>query len=62
MGSLHGGVRRNIIPEEVNMEGTIRTFDPAMQKLVHEKIKHTASAIAETSGAKAETDIWLCIR
>jgi amidohydrolase len=57
VGSLHGGVRRNIIPEEVNMEGTIRTFDPAMQKLVHEKIKHTASAIAEASGAKAETDI-----
>lgn len=57
VGSLHGGVRRNIIPEEVNMEGTIRTFDPAMQKLVHEKIRHTASAIAEASGAKAETDI-----
>jgi len=57
VGSLHGGVRRNIIPEEVNMEGTIRTFDPAMQKLVHDKIKTTASGIAEASGAKAETDI-----
>lgn len=39
------------------MEGTIRTFDPAMQKLVHDKIKTTASGIAEASGAKAETDI-----
>ncbi len=57
VGSLHGGVRRNIIPEEVTMEGTIRTFDPAMQKLVHDKIKTTASGIAEASGAKAETDI-----
>jgi amidohydrolase len=57
VGSIHGGVRRNIIPEEVNMEGTIRTFDPVMQKGVHEKIKHTASAIAQASGAKAETEI-----
>jgi amidohydrolase len=57
IGSLHGGVRRNIIPEEVNMEGTIRTFDKEMQKRVHEKIKLTATRIAEASGAKAEVTI-----
>ena len=57
IGSLHGGIRRNIIPEEVNMEGTIRTFDLEMQKKVHEKIKLTATKIAEASGAKAEVTI-----
>jgi amidohydrolase len=57
IGSLHGGVRRNIIPEEVNLEGTIRTFDRQMQKMVHEKIKLTATRIAEASGAKAEVTI-----
>ena len=57
IGSLHGGIRRNIIPEEVNMEGTIRTFDLEMQKKVHEKIKLTATRIAEASGAKAEVTI-----
>ncbi len=57
IGSLHGGIRRNIIPEEVNMEGTIRTFDPEMQKKVHEKIKLTATRIAEASGATANVDI-----
>jgi len=57
IGSLHGGVRRNIIPEEVNLEGTIRTFDREMQKIVHEKIKLTATRIAEASGAKAEVTI-----
>lgn len=57
IGSFHGGIRRNIIPEEVNMEGTIRTLDPAMQKQVHEKIRLTATKIAEASGATAKVDI-----
>ena len=59
IGSIHGGIRRNIIPEEVNMEGTIRTFDPEMQKRVHEKIKLTATKIAEASGASANVDIQI---
>ena len=57
IGSLHGGIRRNIIPEVVTMEGTIRTFDPEMQKKVHEKIKLTATKIAEASGATADVSI-----
>ncbi|NOT75255.1 MAG: amidohydrolase [Cyclobacteriaceae bacterium] len=59
IGSVHGGIRRNIIPEEVNMEGTIRTFDADMQKKVHDKIKLTATKIAEASGAKAEVNILI---
>ena len=39
------------------MEGTIRTFDVAMQKRVHERIKLTATKIAESSGAQAEVVI-----
>jgi amidohydrolase len=54
---INGGVRSNIIPEEVNMLGTIRTLDTGMQRMVHEKIKLTASKIAEASGATAET--WI---
>ena len=57
VGSLHGGIRRNIIPEEATMEGTIRTFDANMQKMVHEKIKTTAMRIAESAGATAEVGI-----
>lgn len=57
VGSLHGGIRRNIIPEEVTMEGTIRTFDANMQKLVHDKIRTTATSIAESAGATAEVGI-----
>ena len=57
IGSIHGGIRRNIIPETVQLEGTIRTFDDDMQKKVHEKIKLTAEKIAESAGAKAEVNI-----
>lgn len=54
---IDGGVRANIIPEEVTMTGTIRTLDTGMQRMIHEKIKLTASKIAEASGATAETVI-----
>ncbi len=54
---INGGVRSNIIPEEVTMLGTIRTLDTGMQRMIHEKIALTASKIAEASGATAETSI-----
>ena len=54
---INGGVRSNIIPEEVNMLGTIRTLDTGMQRIIHEKIILTASKIAESAGATAETVI-----
>ncbi|PYT00076.1 MAG: amidohydrolase [Acidobacteria bacterium] len=51
------GVRENIIPEEMTMSGTIRTLDAAMRKDVHEKIRLTATKIAESMGATAEVSI-----
>lgn len=54
---INGGVRSNIIPEDVTMLGTIRTLDTGMQRMIHEKIALTASKIAEASGATAETSI-----
>ena len=57
VGKINGGVRENIIPEEMTMAGTIRTLDDAMQKDVHEKIKLTAQKIAESMGATAEVSI-----
>ena len=59
VGLIRGGVRNNIIPEEVEMVGTIRTLDVDMQKKIHEKIKITATKIAESAGAVAEVDIQL---
>ncbi|HKO42211.1 MAG TPA: amidohydrolase [Pyrinomonadaceae bacterium] len=57
IGRINGGVRENIIPEEMTMSGTIRTLDEQMQKIVHEKIKITAEKIAESMGATAEVRV-----
>ena len=57
VGKIEGGVRNNIIPEEVNMTGTIRTLDVEMQKKIHDKIVLTATKIAESAGAEAEVSI-----
>ncbi|WP_460914802.1 amidohydrolase [Spirosoma areae] len=57
VGALHSGIRQNIIPEEANMIGTIRTFSPEAQKLVHRRITEIATHIAESAGAKADVKI-----
>ncbi|MCG8384301.1 MAG: amidohydrolase [Cytophagales bacterium] len=59
VGMIRGGVRNNIIPEEVEMIGTIRTLDTEMQEKVHNDIKRTAIKIAESQGASAEVDIQI---
>ncbi len=59
VGMIRGGVRNNIIPEEVEMIGTIRTLDTEMQEKVHNDIKRTAIKIAESQGATAEVDIQI---
>ena len=57
VGMIEGGVRNNIIPEEVKMIGTIRTLDTEMQQIIHEKIRLTATRIAESMGATADVQI-----
>ena len=57
IGKITGGVRSNIIPETVEMQGTIRTLDSKMQELVHAKIKQIAENIATGMGVKAEVQI-----
>ncbi|MGC8750911.1 amidohydrolase [Hydrotalea sp.] len=57
VGKINSGVRSNIIPETLTMEGTIRTLDSKMQQDVHERMKRTAEKIAEASGATATVSI-----
>ena len=57
VGRMTAGIRENIIPEEAVMAGTIRTLDSDMQNEVHEKIRRTATKIAESMGATAEVKI-----
>ncbi len=57
IGQIEGGNRSNIIPDDVTMDGTIRTFDPDMRKLIHERIRRTATSIAQAAGATADVTI-----
>lgn len=54
IGAMHGGVRFNIIPDAVEMIGTVRTFDEEMRDDIHRRIKNTAEMIAKSAGATAE--------
>ena len=57
VAQVNGGVRNNIIPEEVTLIGTIRTLDVEMQKSIHSKIHRTVVNIAESARATAEVSI-----
>jgi len=57
VGAIHGGVRNNIIPDDVEMIGTIRSLDAKMRSDIHERIRRTAEDIANSAGAKADVTI-----
>jgi amidohydrolase len=57
VGKISGGVRFNIIPDEVEMLGTIRTFDTEVRDDIHERIKRTAESIAISAGGTAIVEI-----
>src|SRR5207253_4846081 len=57
VGAIHGGVRNNIIPDDVEMIGTIRSLDAKMRDDIHARIKRTAEDIARSGGAKADVTI-----
>lgn len=57
IGSIHGGVRGNIIPDEVEMVGTLRALDDKMRDEIHERVRRTAERTAEAAGATASVTI-----
>ncbi len=57
IGAIKGGVRENIIPDSVEMRGTIRTFDEGMRDEVHERVTYLAQAISR--GARAGCDVCI---
>src|SRR5690606_39085518 len=53
-GAIDGGVRFNIIPDRVDMTGTLRTFDPNVRADVIARMQRIADHFAAASGAEAE--------
>lgn len=57
VGAIKGGVRNNIIPDTVEMLGTIRSLDAKMRQDIHARIERTAKDIAHAGGATADVTI-----
>jgi amidohydrolase len=59
-GAIQGGIRQNIIPEEVELIGTIRTFEPDMREAMLSGLAGIAEHVAAAHGATVALDIpWL---
>ena len=54
VGSIHGGVRSNIIPENLYMLGTIRTLDSEMRKTVLKRLEEIVSNVSKANNAKSK--------
>jgi len=54
VGAIQGGIRHNIVPDSVEMVGTVRTFRPEIREDVITRMRRTAQGIATAAGATAE--------
>jgi amidohydrolase len=54
VATVHGGVRNNIIPETLEMTGTLRTFDRAQRLQIQERMRQSVAGLAASYGARAE--------
>jgi amidohydrolase len=57
IGSIHGGNRSNIIPEQVEMKGTVRTLSPTDEKMVMERIRTIVENTAEAMGVEVDLEL-----
>ncbi len=57
VGAFNGGVRNNIIPDSAVLVGTIRTFDPAMRRELHARLRRAVDLAVRAQGATASVDI-----
>jgi amidohydrolase len=55
--SIHGGQAFNVIPQMVEIKGTIRTFEPEIRELVIERFRHIVLNVADAMGCQAEIEM-----
>ena len=56
VGALHAGQANNVIPALATMELSVRSLDPAVRRLLEQRIKALVAAQAESFGVTAEVD------
>jgi amidohydrolase len=59
VGRFTGGNRSNIVPDEIELEGTVRAFDESVRKSIHDRIRSIATNISESAGATATVEFGL---
>jgi amidohydrolase len=57
VGAIHGGEAFNVIPSEVELTGTIRTYEPSTRELVLQRVREVIEGVAAACGASAELEI-----
>lgn len=57
-GAIKGGIRNNIIPDEVEMIGTIRNFNMDTRDNIHQQLEQIATHVAHANGAEVEFNIY----
>ncbi|EQD45851.1 peptidase, M20D family, partial [mine drainage metagenome] len=56
VGQIHGGTRNNILPDEVVLEGTVRTLSAATRSMLESALRRRVRAIASSLGASVRID------
>jgi len=56
VGMVKAGTRNNIIPEDAEIMGTIRTFDPELRKEIYSEIEQVAKGVALGTGTKISVE------
>jgi amidohydrolase len=57
VGRFTGGNRSNIVPETVELEGTVRAYNESVRKNIHDRIRAIATHYAEAAGATVSVEI-----
>ncbi|MDQ3289462.1 MAG: amidohydrolase [Pseudomonadota bacterium] len=56
-GAIKGGIRYNIIPDSVELVGTIRSFDEGMREAIHADLRNVATHVSAAHGARVDTKV-----
>jgi amidohydrolase len=57
VGTIHGGDAFNIIPSQVTLSGTVRTYDPQLREMVLERLRSVIEGVAAACGVRAELEL-----
>ena len=56
--SMAGGEAFNVIPETIELKGTIRSFDPEVRNLVLDRFEQIVGGVSQALGCQAEVEVW----